>query len=294
MATSDLVKNDASLKKILERKNNKFILTEYFNPLEELYSLQESIKTSSDVITRGKAWALLGYIQSFIFGNIGYVDRVFKVKLKLKRVMEDIEDCEHYLNTCTLEAKIAGSYGDHKLKPRFSEMSKMLKASISLKEDLSSFNAVRPGDVEFRSVFREFSNFRISLGSFGTLKKLLRKLTEENSIKEAEIWLESVGRFMDNIESKFLSGYPDIVYPVLVGLAQIRHGMELLINETRREIWLKEKGQSDNLAIESFIHNLVRFPTLGPKQENLLNLVHLCTSRINREFIGGVICGQER
>ena len=89
---------------------------------------------------------------------------------------------------------------------------------------------------------------------------------------------------MDKIEERFLCGYPDIVCPILAGLAQVRHGIKILIEECRRSVSVSETNVGFE-KLESFICNLVCFPSLGQNQENLLNLVNLCTSRESREII---------
>lgn len=103
--------------------------------------------------------------------------------------------------------------------------------------------------------------------------------------REAQIWLESIRRFIDEVEAKYLAGYPDIVYPILAGLSQMRHGVKLLVEESSRRIAVAEI-HSGCSKVEPFICNLVRFPSLAPEQESLLNLVNLCTSRESRELLG--------
>ena len=98
------------------------------------------------------------------------------------------------------------------------------------------------------------------------------------------MWLESMRRFMDQVEARFLSGYPDIVLPILAGLAQMRHGVRILIDESGKRITLAESHYNAE-KLGSFVCNLVRFPTVGPQQESLLNLVNLCTSHESRELL---------
>jgi hypothetical protein len=109
-----------------------------------------------------------------------------------------------------------------------------------------------------------------------------------SAIREAEIWLESIHRFMEQIELKFLSGYPDIVFPILAGLAQMRHGIHILKNEGSRLITAAEMN-IDSRKLETFIRNLLCFPTIGSDQENLLSLVNLCISHESRKLLSASI-----
>lgn len=102
--------------------------------------------------------------------------------------------------------------------------------------------------------------------------------------REAEIYLESVRKFMDQIETKYLSGYPDIIFPILAGLAKMRHGLRILVDESSKRIAIAESN-SKSADVALFVHNLVRFPTIGPQQENLLKLVNLCTTYSSRELL---------
>lgn len=101
---------------------------------------------------------------------------------------------------------------------------------------------------------------------------------------EVENWLSSVKNFMEEVESKFLAGYPDIIYPILAGLSQMRHGVSILAEENSRLIVLAAMN-SNFSKIEAFVSNLVRFPTVAPEQESLLSLVNLCTSHQSREIL---------
>lgn len=98
------------------------------------------------------------------------------------------------------------------------------------------------------------------------------------------MWLESLLRSMQQVESRFLSGYPDIVLPILTGLTSMRHGIRILVDESSRRTAIAQSTFAYP-KLETFVRNLVRFPTIGPRQESLLSLVSLCTSTDSRKLL---------
>ncbi|OXU25001.1 hypothetical protein TSAR_006385 [Trichomalopsis sarcophagae] len=306
LACCDRVEADSSLKQSIESEKlppsvKSTVSKEYLQPLEDLRSISETLTTETSSLNRGKTWTLLGYLQAFVFGNMSYIDPVYKVAIKLRYVEEDVNDCENTLYVAKLYSRILGLLDNHIAHPRFHAIEANLEQLKEEKDSLQKLKAVRPANAEFIALSKEFTNFRTALGSYAIVDKHVQKLIEtttnlknevnESNIqsarstkREAEIWLESMRRFMDQIESRFLSGYPDIVYPILAGLAQMRHGIRILIDESSRLVAVAE-SKFDSEKLGSFIRDLVRFPTIGPKQENLLSLVELCTSHESRELL---------
>lgn len=273
---------------------------EYFESLKELRTMADRLKSTEgsersevDVSELGISWALTGYIQVCIFCSLGYIDPVHKVGLKLKYVREDIIDCKKTLYVAELHSKLNGDYvGSENTHPIVRETLNCLENLVAQEAELKTSNAVRPKSCEFVALVREIADFRKSLGSHATLRKHLERLVnvvkniEENRSpaaaklelqrvnKEVGMWEDSVKRFSDNLESRFISGYPDIVLPLLSAVAQMKHGINILAENTKRIANVAEIGFTEN-AIESFMTNLVRFPSIGEGQEDLLALVDL-------------------
>ncbi|XP_011501205.1 PREDICTED: midasin-like [Ceratosolen solmsi marchali] len=302
LATSAMVENDSRFKElfykqILSCAAALAITDEYLMPLSNLRRISK-LSLSELKLKRGEAWALLGYLHTFIFGNMGYIDPVHKVALKLNYVQEDITDCEKTIYVATLYSRILGQMDNCTTHPRIHHMQDSLTSLKIKRESLSNLKAVRPKNTEFIALSKEFINFRITLGSYTVVNKHIQQLSDatiklknelnvnnienlNSSIREAEIWLESMHRFMDKIETRFMTGYPDIVLPILSGLAQMRHGIRILKNESCKEIAAAERN-IDSKKLEGFLQGLMRFPTIGPEQESLLSLVNLCISHESR------------
>ncbi|CAB0035735.1 unnamed protein product [Trichogramma brassicae] len=281
--------------------SKQIIKDEYLNPLKKLKEISNMLEHHSGNSIRGKAWSIFGYLQAFIFGNMGFIDPVYKVALKLRYVEDDISDSEKTLYVARLYSKMLGLADTTDLHPRLIEIKKNLQTLEAEKESLKSQKAVRPSNSEFIALSKEFSNFRNSIGSYSCIDKHSKNLEKiittlkiegdsefleeaKSTKRSAEVWLESLRGFMNRIEERFLSGYPDIVYPIITGLARVRHGMQILIEDSNRLICAAET-KFDSVKLESFMRDLIRFPTLGPGQEDLLKLVNVCVSEESRKLL---------
>lgn len=292
-------------------------LNDYFKPVEELHEAynkintigEENVHEEESTLQRGTAWMTLGYIQLMLFGNLDLIDPVHKVELKLKYLEEDIADCRKTTYVTTLQDRILGiSAADERIHPRLAATRNCETRLVAVRDDLSRLKAFRPQSVNFASLSRDSADFRNRIGSYALVKKHINNLYEiaskigqqdcdstdltiaENISREAEVWSLSVQRFAEQIKTKYLSAYPDVTLPLLTALAQLNHGVSILINEIRRLISLRKTGVAD---LESLMYNLIRFPTIGQQQENLLDLSNLCVSKNMRNLIGEKSCSTD-
>lgn len=279
--------------------------TDYFQPVEEfrracdeINSIDEtSVGKEEDIIQRGRAWILLGYIQLLLFGKLDLIDPVYKVELKLKYLEEDVADCRKMIYVTSLQNRILGLSAENEhAHPRLVAVKNCERNSLKTRDKLSYLKAFRSPSVDFASLSNDCANFTNQVGSYKMVEKHMSNLcaiasqeckstnllTFNTVIKEAETWSLSVQRFAAQIEVKYFSVYPDIILPLLVALTQLSHGVDVLINEIRRRLSLHTNGVSDP---EALIYNLIRFPTIGQGQESLLNLSDLCVSRSTRSLI---------
>lgn len=301
---------------VAKQKNNRGIELEeklkrdYVEPLNELKRKTREISDSSEArdneqLERAKAWILLGYLQVFLFGNLGYIDPIHKISLKLRYVEEDIEDCRKSIYVANLNARIRGDSFPSKNTSRRTIATRESLASLEIERDeLKTCKAVRPSSMEFVALAKETHNFRSSLASWQAITKIMSKLSNSSEqlnsqdalnssvlsaardgIQEAELWQESLQSFSENLDNKFSSGYPDIVIPLLTAVAQMRHGVRCLSEQVKRSINVKIMSSEDGKAVENLMHNLVRFPTIGNGQSDLRSLVDICTSPETREII---------
>lgn len=279
--------------------------TDYFQPIEEfrkvcneINSIDEtSIDEGEDIIRRGKAWILLGYIQLLLFGNLDLIDPVYKVELKLKYLEEDVIDCRRTIYVASLQNRILGlSMENEHAHPKIVAVKNCEKNLLKITDKLSCLKAFRSPSVNFASLSKDCTNFRNQIGSYKMVEKHMSNLcaiasqeckssnllTFNTVLEEAKIWSLSVQRFAEQIEAKYFSVYPDVILPLLTALTQLNHGVDVLVNEIRRRISLYTNGV---VNLEAMIYNLIRFPTIGQGQESLLNLSDLCVSRSTRSLI---------
>lgn len=282
--------------------------TNYFAPVKELRTAcdeiesidEESIDEGESMLRRGRAWMLLGYLQLLLFGNLDLIDPVRKVEMRLKYLEEDIADCERMLYVTALQDRILGvSTENEYAHPRLTATKNCKSHLLKMRDDLSCLRAFRPSSVSFTSLSRDACNFRKEVGSYKLVQQHMSKLSAiaskiaqncesadliiaESASREAEIWSLSIQRFAEQIEVKYLAVYPDVVLPLTVSLSQLRHGVCILINELQRLVSARKSGVAD---LDSTIYNLIRFPTIGPLQESLLNLSALCVSKDTRALI---------
>ncbi|XP_014214403.1 midasin [Copidosoma floridanum] len=276
------------------------VASEYLNPLRELRGVSELLESDPSLANRGRAWVLLGYLQAFVFGNVSYIDPVYKVAVKLRYLEQDILDSERTIYVARLYSRMLGVMDEGVLHPRHTAIEAGLKELLERKSELQKLKAVRPANAEFITLSKELSNFRAALGSYAIVGKHLRQLIDAISGsscedlesaklagREAEIWLESLRSFMNQLENRFLHGYPDIVLPILTGLAQMRHGVRALVDENSRLVAIAETGNAERLG--HLVRDLVRFPSLGPGQDSLLRLASSCCSRTSRELLSACV-----
>jgi len=288
----------------IERK----LQIDYFQPLEELRRARDEVNTideknageEENTLQRGRTWMLLGYIQLLLFGNLDPIDPVHKVELKLKYLEEDIADCKNTMYVEILQNRILGmSTEDEYAHPKLAATKNCEMRLLKTRDDLSRRKVFRPLSVNFALLSEESANFLNEVASYRLVEKhanslctialkirqnrdLADLITAEATAREAENWSLSVQQFTEQIEAKYLSAYPDVIVPLLTALTQLRHGVCILINEVRRLISLRKSTVTN---LESLIHNLLRFPTIGEQQDSLLTLSSLCASTSARELI---------
>jgi len=286
----------------IERK----LQVDYFQPLEELRRACDEVNTideenageEENMLQRGRTWMLLGYIQLLFFGNLDPIDPAHKVELKLKYLEEDIIDCKSTVYVATLQNRILGISAED-AHPKLAATKSCEIRLLKTKDELSHLKSFRPVSVDFASLSEESANFRNEVASYKAVEKhandlctVARRVRDQNcdsadltiaeaTWREAEHWNSSVQEFAEQIETKYLSAYPDVVIPLLTALSQLKHGVCMLINEIRRLISLRK---SSIINPESLIHNLLRFPTIGQQRDNLLSPSALCASTNAREL----------
>lgn len=282
--------------------------TDYFQPVEEFHRAcneinnidETSVGEEENIIQQGRAWILLGYIQLLLFGNLDLIDPVYKMELKLKYLEEDVADCRRTIYVTSLQNRILGlSTENEHAHPRLVATKNCERNLLKTKDKFNCLKAFRSSSVNFASLSKDCANFRNQIGSYKIVEKhmsnlcaIASKISQEcksanllsfNAVlEEAETWSLSVQGFAEQIETKYLSVYPDVILPLLAALTQLSHGVNMLINEIRRRASVHRNEVVD---LEALMYNLIRFPTIGQGQESPLNLSDLCVFRSTRSLI---------
>lgn len=282
--------------------------TDYFEPVEELCRIRDEINTVENVdednfesaLRRGRAWMSLGYIQLLLFGSLDQIDPIRKMQLKFEYLTEDIVDYGKTIYVTTLQNHILGISAENEhAHPILAAIKDCEERLLKTWHDFDYQQAFRPSSVNFSSLSKDSADFRKEVGFYKLVQKHMNNLSAiaskinedfeladltvaESALQEAEIWSLSVQRFAEQIETKYQLAYPDVILPLLTALAQLRHGVYIIINEVRRLISLRKSGMAD---LNSVIYNLLRFPTIGPQQESLLSLSNLCVSKSTQTLI---------
>lgn len=284
---------------------------DYFEPVKELREAYDKINNISEknadedkaTLYRGRTWMLLGYMQFLLFGNLDPIDPVRKVELKVKYLNEDIVDCEKMLYVATLQSRVLGV--NVLAHSRLAATKNCNEFLLKARDEFSCLQAFRPPSVDFALLNRQCTHFWDSVCNYKLVKKHMDTLCttaseiienhEEpdvlaranSALQEAQVWNLSIQRFAELLKVKYLSVYPDVILPLLTGLAQLMHGVSMLMNEIRRLVSSRRSGVRD---LNSEIYNLIRFPTIGPCQESLLDLSTRCASKNMRLLINRNSC----
>ncbi|XP_043500763.1 midasin [Polistes fuscatus] len=278
---------------------------EYLKPIEELREIKKKFtneNTDNDIVERGRTWMLIGYFELLIFGNLGYIDPVHKISLKLKYLEEEILDIYATVYVNVLQSSIVKrEFNYENASPRHSVMMKYLTKILIEKDKLKLSEAFRPASADFTMLNNDVVNFRNMITTYELVYKHINRLTfvinkinekpskefikiAEDALREAQMWYQSVKRFAEQIETKYYSVYSDIVLPILVALVHLKQGVSLLINEAEKLI-SSVKIDSNEGNLETLIYNMIRYPTIGTGQDNLLHLISTCTSSYTKLMI---------
>lgn len=206
MATCEKVEMDSGFKKALAlEKDEHAFKNEYLQPLKELKNIVEKLESETDIHSRGKAWALLGYLQVFLFGNMGYIDPKQKVALKLRYVEEEIMDCENTEIVANLYSRIFGLTDDSILHPRLAIMKENLNELRKKQENLKVSKAIRPINTEFIALSKKFLSFRSDIGSYSKMNKNVQQLIETALELEKEVSIYFFKNLFKSLKNEYLS-----------------------------------------------------------------------------------------
>lgn len=264
----------------LNNQERKDLENRFFQPMRLLQEIKGNLEIENNVMAKGKGWLILGYLQIFIFYDLGSIDPVQKIALKSKYIRENISEMEHLMGIETLQSIILASSLPHDRECARLDHYRKLTAEA---RDFDNFQTVRPSS-SFQNLREEIENFSKNIGSHETILKQIRQLNHvaeqiqkkellhlnPEELQEAIIWKKSLERFSGKLERNYLVGFPDLVSPMIFAISSLHHGVSILIHEISN---LTYRDWNTEIC-----YSLLRFPTVGLCQGNYLSLAKLCAS----------------
>ncbi|XP_075233650.1 midasin [Lycorma delicatula] len=262
-------------------------LSSVFNSLNELNSINDDIEKW---ILIGQSWAYLGLTQLILFSCIEIVDSVHKNALKLQYAIEEREYLERILCVENVQCIIEGRSWFPFKKDLIIKCENLLQKE----DELKKFVAVRPDPPLFSSLIKELLHASRSLCSAGNVRNIIENLVtcfyqwdkqlSDKILNETKMWLQSIDTFTSKFSSDFGTWYPDITTPILVAIAQIKYGIQLMLS-TVRKITVKQESAIENsiFSLDTFVSLLGTYPL--PTISSALQLIGFCTSDISLKLL---------
>ncbi|XP_076632333.1 midasin [Colletes latitarsis] len=272
----------------LNKKEQDDLENRLLKPMKSLQEIEEKLKTEDNAVERGKGWLILGYLQIFLFHDIGFIDPVRKIALKSKYIGENVSELKCLMRVKSLQTRILDASASQN---QILSNEDHLRRSSTEAKNFENFQAVRPSS-NYQNLRKEIENFTDNIGSSELIFRHINHLNDvleemqrtgtphlnREKLHEATIWKKSLQRFSGKLEKNFLIGFPDLVTPMISAIWNLHHGVSILMQQISTMQY-----QSSNADV---CYNLLRFPAIGSCQENYLNLVKLCASENIIFFLG--------
>lgn len=289
---------------------------EFNRPLNELRSFVEESRSRPEIcgpIDLGMMWTRLGVHQLFLFIHLELIDPVEKADLKIKFSMDCIQDVKNMIYSIGLDALARGDDRALGKDPRIEEGHRALDKLFVEKEDLMETKGFRSPNANYFELLQKLEDFGNIFVDPGTVLQpvvlLYNALTNEDNtprrtvqqfvtgvnalINVVQGHYTSLHQFSLRLREEFLANYRELVQPILTSLSHVEHGIKILIDEGTRLVAERQSSFDLSSTAESLLYSIVRFPTVGYEQENLLQLIDLCTCTSTREFIDSKIDSME-
>lgn len=253
----------------------------------------ETIRRASDYVENpcdvGSLWLLQGLARCLLVSAGDEVDPVEKRKLKAVLRRREADKVDQFLRVHRLHHQLVVG-GDLVITTQHPHVRHLagLKQSLDVKldEERTRKPTWRPELSLFQQLVKDVRHYINSVASPKSVMALHDKLRsfqngrDESAmlISQAELWLSAQRGFYQSLKSKYID-YPDIVVPVLAGIAQMIHGAELLTRNVKAIAWRRDFGD-DNPDWSDSIADLFDRPSrLAAEQPaGIVALAQLCTS----------------
>nr|XP_031828776.1 midasin [Nomia melanderi]XP_031828783.1 midasin [Nomia melanderi] len=226
--------------------------------LELLQEAVTSLKSSDDKLMRCKGWIILGQLQLFVFKNVGAIDPVQRMALMSKYTRENITELEHLMLIENLQRTVLGvrllQHQELAIVNHLQRLSKEMK-------NFEGFQAARPtsGFLDLKEEIQRFSNIVASDSAISQHVKSMEATYQDTegdvlekgaTLEKVKVWRKSVRRFWQKLERKFLTGFPDLVLPIISAVSNLHHGVSLLL----------QCENSHNSPCDSSVNRYLSFP----------------------------------
>ncbi|XP_076652583.1 midasin [Halictus rubicundus] len=269
-----------NFKLTLKEDEEKEFSTRFLEPLKSLQDIVKKLESEENDVERGKGWLILGYLQMFLFHDLGSIDPVQKIALKTKYIRENMSELEHMMLIEHLQDNIRATATP---RDRFWSRRNHLRGLAMEVKSFKNIQAARPSS-SFQNLREEIENFSRNIGSFEAVFRQLDHLNvitdkaqrkelinlDREQLQEALIWKKSLERFAGKLEKNYLVGFPDLVSPMIAAILNLHHGVSILVQQISN---LQHESLNSDIC-----YNLLRFPVASLYQQNYLDLVRLCAS----------------
>jgi len=278
-------------------------MKQFVSALSEASEIAEQLRSGverTNLMSVGRAWVLVGAMETRMFISLGFVDPAFKQVLKLGNIEEEISETRKELHAYTLTLKVKGLPSEEfsaTLHPYVAALHSNLKLLEEKRAKVlkGCVTPQRPEVSLFSLLSREIKNYGTSIGAFSTIHSLLERalLAHDNIggniqdidtlLLELSTWDQSQCRFQRILTERFLKWYPDMVQPLIAASVYLRHGMKFL-----KDSLFKAQNSSKLKDLNETIRILVQFPRVSTSP---LSVVHTLTSASSARLLG--ISGSE-
>lgn len=249
---------------------------------DAINALQTALKLREDVQHLGSLWLLQGLARCLLLVPHEPVDPVEKRILKKQIRSHDKDRVERFVNILRIhhELLVGGELFIESAHPHarfFVELIERLIRKSS--EDAQLRPAWRPETSLFLQYVKDVRHYVNSVGSASSIFTLHDKLTSSemtSTVSEAELWLTAQQKFYETLKEKY-ADYPDLIVPFMAGMAQMAHGVRLLVRKLRANVEERRLSVAD--LSESIANLFDRPSTLAAEQPaGLVKLAELSTS----------------
>ncbi|XP_061423759.1 LOW QUALITY PROTEIN: midasin [Lethenteron reissneri] len=230
-----------------------------------------------ELLHRAELWAKLGLVAVLTWRPRTQFDPMVKRAQKLRHTEEELHELEsEWRARETLSHIVSGRdlRVDSHCHPRIRFVQQRMEVLRERVHALSKKQAHRPEPHAYERLSRDVAHFVSSICQPQRALRLLARIAESLSrpsatasasaslLREEAAWQTSLEQFRARLAEGY-AGFPDVVTPLLCGVAQLQHGVRLAATELRR------LGAADRSAA-SLVSCLAKLPSVSAEFPSFL------------------------